>query len=572
MPQANELIVQFLQEAGIDAVFGIPGGGTGQIFARLVGKEPAINTYLTRHEQTAAIMADAYARATGKPAVIMGQGLFMGSNAAFGIMEAMLSSSPMLVLTDTSDGGVGQHPANQSGAGEYGSIDLHNIFRAMTKYTTLATSPKEAALGAQLAIKHSLSGRPGPACLLMRTAAIGGEVDLESPPFIHDTAGYLNTAKPQAAPQDIERAVEILSQSRRPVIVAGNGVHIAGAHDALRRLAEQWDAPVATSYKGKSAIAETHPLSVGMVGIYGQEAANRAVGDADTVVIVGAKLSPQDTVRERPGVFNPRGQRIIQIDIDDRNAGWTFPVELGLIGDADSILGQLVAASADRAAAAADNRREWAGALAGRKREQGFYEDAGLHTDASPALPQRVVRLLQETMPANTVYALDAGNNRTWMAHLFQSQQAHTFFCPGGTAGMGWGLPAAVGLQIAYPGRPVVCVTGDGGYMMTVNALSTAMQYGLPIVCVVFNDGALGMVRHHQAPGQYIASEFAETDNAAVARGFGCYGVQVADSRELPDALRQALASGRPAVVDVLIDRGPSPDDWRADLRTAGET
>jgi acetolactate synthase-1/2/3 large subunit len=175
-------------------------------------------------------------------------------------------------------------------------------------------------------------------------------------------------------------------------------------------------------------------------------------------------------------------------------------------------------------------------------------------------------------MPADTIYSLDAGNNRTWMAHLYQAQQAHTFFCPGGTAGMGWGLPAAVGLQIAYPDRPVVCVTGDGGYMMTVNALSTALQYRLPIICVVFNDGALGMVRHHQAPGRYIASEFAETDNAAVARGFGCFGVQVADSRDLPAALREARASGLPAVVDVLIDRGPSPDDWRADLRTSGET
>ena len=546
--------------------------GRVRFSTNLVGKEPTINTYLTRHEQSAAIMADAYARATGKPAVIMGQGLFMGSNAAFGIMEAMLSSSPMLVLTDTSDGGAGQHPANQSGAGEYGSIDLHNIFRSMTKYTTLATSPKEAALGAQLAIKHSMSGRPGPACLLMRTASIGGEVDLESPPFIHDTAGYLNTAKPQAAPADIERAVEILSQSRRPVIVAGNGVHMARAHGALQQLAEQWNAPIATSYKGKSAVAETHPLSVGMVGIYGQEAANRAVGDADTVVVVGAKLSPQDTVRERPGVFNPKGQRIIQIDIDDRNAGWTFPVELGLIGDAGSILGQLVEASAEASASAAGQRSEWAGALSGRKADAGFYEDAGLHADSSPVLPQRLVRVLQETMPADTVYALDAGDNRTWMAHLFQSQQAHTFFCPGGTAGMGWGLPASVGLQIAYPGRPVVCVTGDGGYMMTVNALSTAMQYNLPIVCVVFNDGALGMVRHHQAPGHYIASEFAETDNAAVARGFGCFGVQVADSRDLAGALRDAQASGLPAVVDVLIDRGPSPDDWRADLRTAGET
>ena len=572
MPQAHELIVQFLEEAGIDAVFGIPGGGTGQIFTQLVGKEGTINTYLVRHEQTAAIMADAYARAKGKPAVIMGQGLFMGSNAAFGIMEAMLSSSPMLVLTDTSDGGVGQHPANQSGAGEYGSIDLHNIFRSMTKYTTLATSPKEAALGAQLAIKHATSGRPGPACLLMRSASINGEVDVESPPFIHDTAGYLNTAKPQAAPADIQKAIDMLAESKRPVIVAGNGVHMAGAHGALQQLAEQWNAPVATSYKGKSAIAETHPLSVGMVGVYGQEAANRAVGDADTVLVVGAKLSPQDTVRERPSVFNPRGQRIIQIDIDDRNAGWTFPIDLGLIGDAGSILGQLVEASQDAASGTAGNRSEWASALPHRKQDDGFYEDAGLNTDSSPVLPQRVVKLLQDTMPSDTIYSLDAGNNRTWMAHLYQSQQAHTFFCPGGTAGMGWGLPAAVGLQIAYPGRQVVCVTGDGGYMMTVNALSTAMQYELPIICVVFNDGALGMVRHHQAPGQYIASEFAETDNAAVARGFGCFGVQVADSRDLPDALRQAQASGLPGVVDVLIDRGPSPDDWRADLRTAGET
>ena len=571
MPQAHELIVQFLEEAGIDAVFGIPGGGTGQIFDQLVGKEAVIKTFLVRHEQTAAIMADAYGRATGKPAVIMGQGLFMGSNAAFGIMEAMLSSSPMLVMTDTSDGGVGQHPANQSGAGEYGSIDLHNIFRSMTKYTTLATSPKEAALGAQLAIKHATSGRPGPACLLMRTASIGGEVDLETPPFIHDTAGYLNTSKPQAAPQDIQKAIEILSEAKRPVIVAGNGVHMARAHGVLQQLAERWNAPVATSYKGKSAIAETHPLSVGMVGIYGQEAANRAVGDADAVIVVGAKLSPQDTVRERPTVFNPRGQRIIQIDIDDRNAGWTFPVELGLIGDAGSILDQLVEASGEAANTTAANRAEWAGALPNRKQDQGFYEEAGMHTDSAPALPQRVVRLLQENMPADTIYSLDAGNNRTWMAHLYQAQQAHTFFCPGGTAGMGWGLPAAVGLQIAYPDRPVVCVTGDGGYMMTVNALSTAMQYRLPIICVVFNDGALGMVRHHQAPGRYIASEFAETDNAAVARGFGCFGVQVADSRDLPAALGEARASGLPAVVDVLIDRGPSPDDWRADLRTSGE-
>ncbi len=572
MPQADELIVQFLEEAGIEYVFGIPGGGTGQIYNLLVGREDRVKVILCRHEQTAAIMADAYGRATGKPAVVMGQGLFIGSNASFGIMESMLSSSPMLVLTDTSDGGSAQHPANQSGAGEYGSIDLPTIMKSMTKYTTLATSPKEAALGTQLAVKHATSGRPGPAAVVMRSAAIAGQVDLETPPFIHHTSGYLNTAKPQSAPQDIERAIEILSSSRRPVILAGNGVHQGKAHTQLRQLAELWGAPVATSYKGKSAIAETHPLAVGMAGVYGQEAANRAVGDADTVIIVGAKLSPQDTVRERPHVFDPLRQRIIQIDIDDRNAGWTFPVELGLIGDAGSILEQLVEASQESAPASAANREEWTGSLPRRKSEANYYDDPAMHLDSSPVMPQRLVALLRETMPDDTVYALDAGNNRTWMAHFYQAAQANTFFAPGGTAGMGWGLPAAVGLKLVYPDRPVVGVTGDGGYMMTVNALSTAMQYQLPLICIVFNDNALGMVRHHQQEGRRIASEFVDTDNAAVARGFGCFGVQVSDSKDLPAALRDAQASGLPSVIDVIIDRGPSPDDWRADLRTAGET
>ena len=442
----------------------------------------------------------------------------------------------------------------------------------MTKYTAVAASPKEAVLSAQLAIKHAMSGRPGPAAVVMRSASIGGEVDVESPPFIHNAAGYLNTAKPQSAPADVEKAVRILSESARPVIVAGNGVHVAKAHRQLQELAELWQAPVVTSYKGKAALTETHPLSLGMVGVYGQDAANRLVGEADAVLVIGAKLTPQDTVRERPDVFNPLRQRIIQIDIDERNAGWTFPIDLGLVGDAGAIMDQLLDASKDAAESSKSKRQAWTSGIDEVKRQTAFYDDPEMHRDSSPVTPQRLVALLQQTLDPSTVFSLDAGNNRTWMAHLYQSRQANTFFCPGGTAGMGWGLPAAVALKLAYPDRPVACVTGDGGYMMTVNALSTAMQYKLPILCVVFNDNALGMVLDHQPPGKTIASEFVDTDNAAVARGFGAFGVQIKDSRDLPQALRDATASGLPAVVDVVIDRDPTPDDWRADARRAGET
>ena len=409
MPTAAELIVQTLEEAGVEYVFGIPGGGTGQIFGLLHGREDRIKTILVRHEQAAAIMADAYARASGKPAVVMGQGLFIGSNASFGIMESMLSSSPMLILTDTSDGGVSMHAANQSGAGEYGSIDLPAIFRAMTKYTAVAASPKEAVLSAQLAIKHSLSGRPGPAAVVMRSASIGGEVDVESPPFIHNAAGYLNTAKPQSAPADVEKAVEILSESARPVIIAGNGVHVAKAHAQLQELAELWQAPVATSYKGKAALPETHPLSLGMVGVYGQDAANRLVGEADAVLVIGAKLTPQDTVRERPDVFNPLRQRIIQIDIDERNAGWTFPIDLGLVGDAGAIMDQLLDVSKDSAESSKSRRQAWAAGLDEVKRQMAFYDDPEMHRDSSPVTPQRLVALLQQTLDPSTVFLTGRG-------------------------------------------------------------------------------------------------------------------------------------------------------------------
>ena len=566
MPKAHEMIAEVLQEAGVEYVFGIPGGGTGAIYDSLYDR-PAVKTILARHEQGAAIMADAYGRATGRPAVVMGQGLFIGSNASFGIMEAQLSSSPMVVLTDTSDGDMAQHPANQSGSGEYGSVDLLTIFRSMSKYTTLATSPKEAVVGLQLAMKHAVSGRPGPGVVLMRSRSIVGDVDVESPPFIHPTQGYLNTRPSVARPEDVERTASILVGAKFPVLVAGNGVHMANAHTELKRLAEMLGAGVATSYKGKSSLPETHPQALGMVGQYGQQAANTAVGGADVVLVIGAKLTSQETVGETPSLFDPKRQTIIQIDVEERNAGWSFPVDVGLVGDAREVLSQLIQAleGCDR-----DND-ERLGALGALKKQALFYNDSELFMDSSPVLPQRLVRLLQDTLDPSTLITLDAGNNRVWMCHHYQSQAARTIYAPGGMAGMGWSMPAALALKLVHPDRPVVGVTGDGGFMMSVHAISTAVQYGLPVVYVVMNDSALGMVRHHQGE-KTISAEFAETDHGAIARSMGAHGVQVSDSRRLPDALREALASGKPAVVDVIIDRGPNPDDFRATARRLTDT
>ena len=571
MPKANDMITDVLEEAGITRVFGIPGGGTGQIYNSLYNKQDRIKTILVRHEQGAAIMADAYGRATGRPAVIMGQGVFMGSNATFGIMEAFTSSSPMVVLTDTSDGGMAQHAANQSGAGEYASIDLLNIFRSMTKYTTLAATPKEAVLGTQLAIKHSLSGRPGPTAVLMRSSSIVGDVDCGGTSLHSPDWGYLNNADSVAPQNEVDRVVQLLASADNPVLVAGNGVHLSNAHAELQQLAEVLGMPVATSYKGKSAIAETHPLAVGMMGVYGQQTANVVIGEADVILVVGAKLTPQDTIRENPLMFDPKRQKIIQIDIDSRNAGWTFPTEVGLIGDARAILRQLLEAARPAVSQHPVDGSAREQYVQQRRQTYSYYDHPTTHSDATPIYPQALVRVLQETADPSTIFTLDAGNNRVWMAHFYKARQAKSFFSPGGLAGMGWSLPAALGVQVAYPDRPVIGVTGDGGFMMSVHAISTALQYELPVVWVVMNDSSLGMVRQHQY-GRNISSEFIQTDHGEVARGFGANGVQVDNRHDLADAVREAQASGKPTVVDVLIDRDQLMDDFRSGVRGATET
>jgi acetolactate synthase-1/2/3 large subunit len=287
-------------------------------------------------------MADVYGRLTGKPGVLLGQGVFIGSTGAFGIMEAFMSSSPMIALTDTSEAGVFAAWLLPGGTGEHGSVDLLSVFKAITKYTTYATTPKEAVQGLQLAIKHATAGRPGPACVLLRRNAVQDEVDADTPPILFPTAGYLKGSPQPAAEEDVEQALQLLLRAERPVIIAGNGVHMAKAYGELRSLAEFLGAPVASSAKGKSTIAEDHPLAVGLMGTFGQKAANEAITEADVILVIGCHLSPNTTRRENPEFIDPKRQRLIQVDIDPRNAGWIFPTAVNLIGDARVVLRQLI--------------------------------------------------------------------------------------------------------------------------------------------------------------------------------------------------------------------------------------
>ena len=555
MTRANEKICDVLVEAGIDHVFGIPGGATFSVFHALFDKQDKIKVILTRHEQSAACMADMYGRLTGKPGVLAGQGAFIASNGGLGIMESLLYGSPMLVITDTSDGGLSQHGNYQSGTGEYGSFDIVNLMRSITKYTTYAVTPEEAAHGAQLAIKHSMAGRPGPAALLMRNSAVTGEINPQRKPAIHPTAGYLKQSLSAPPADDIEEASRLLLEAKRPVIIAGSGVHGSKAYDQLMQLAEYLGIPVATSYKGKSAFPETHPLALGMMGSFGQKVANSQIAAADLILAAGCRLTPSDTKYESADLIDPSRQKIIQIDIDPRNAGWSFPVEMSLVGDLKTVISQVLNSLMQITGGEFAVPQEKLQALDKTKTEQGFCEAEELYSDASPLLPQRIVKEIENAVDDDTLITLDAGNNRIWMAHFFKSKAVGTVFCPGGVAGMGWSPPAALTAKLLHPDKPVLSIAGDGGFGMVPHVLSTAKQYELPVVFLVMNNSVLGNVRDNQKRmGKVIASEFIQTDFAQIARAFGCQGINVKEPAELAPALKQAFQAAVPTVIDVATD------------------
>ena len=568
MSTGAQKIVETLIESGVDHVFGIPGGATGAIFNAFHGREE-VKIVLARHEQSAAVMADVHGRLTGRPAVVMGQGPFIGTSAGFGIMEAYTSHSPMLAITDTSDNEFWQSGPTQGATGEYGTPDLLAMLRAMTKYTTLATTPNEAVLGVKLALKHSLAGAPGPSAVLLKTMASFGEFDPKVNPSAYSVEGYMNNDTGMSSPDGVDTLVKALIEADFPVIIAGNGVHLSKAHEELSELAEYFSIPIATTYKGKSAIEETHPLAIGPSGVFGLEVSNKTISQADLVLVVGSRLRPQGITSKFQKLLDPSKQRIFQIDIETRNAGWTVPIELGLIGDLKLVLRQILDV------AKSENidllsREQKIKSIASLKEELCFMDDSpGLTSDQIPILPQRLVRLLQETVDPITMITLDAGHNRTWMHHFYQSQKPLTFLNPGGMAGMGWSIPAAIGAKIVQPRRPVMAITGDGGFVMTAHSISTAVQYDIPIVIVVMNDSGLGMVREAQRPN-VVASDFIPTNHAKIGESFGAWGIQVDDPKDVPAALQDAFAAGKPAVVDVLIDQNEKFAPFRTGLSEFG--
>lgn len=544
---ARVLVARVLAEAGIEYVFGISGGHTGRIVSGLSQVQNSVRMVTVREESLAGVMAEVYGRLTRRPGVMLGQGPWVLGNGLIGTLEAHLSGSPMLLLTDFSDAPrFSLHAPYQQATGDYGSWDARRAFGGVTKQVMQAQDPVAAVQATQLAIKHAMAGQPGPVAVLFSHDALAGSVAADSQPALYPTRYYLPPAPPPADPPLIAAAADALLAAERPVVIAGNGVRVAQAYEPLRQLAEAAGLPVATTAAGKGCFPETHPLALGVFGTFGTAAANACLGEADLVLVVGSKLSPSDTAWENTKLLDPTRQRFIQIDIEPRHASWNFPAETVVLGDAAEVLARLCEGLRGRV----DGRGEAASRRVARHREaHGFFNAAAYCADDKPILPQRVIGELMRNLPPEAIVTCDAGENRIMMTHFYQTKAAGGFLQAAGTGPMGFGIPAALAAKLVHRDRPAVAVVGDGGFAMTMNGLMTALEHDIPIVVVVFNNKALGWVLHGSGP---FAAEFNEFDHAAIARAMGCRGTRVEDPAALAPALQEALASRVPTVIDVM--------------------
>jgi acetolactate synthase-1/2/3 large subunit len=452
-------------------------------------------------------------------------------------------------MTDLSDAkDYTMHGPYQAASGGYGLWDARLAFAGITKGVTVARTPVEAVLGTQLALRDCVAGEPGPVAMLYSASSLEGELDADAQPRIYAIGAVSSRTAGRPADADLDRAAARLASAQRGVIIAGNGVRVGGAVEQVRELAELLDFPVATTASGKGCFAEDHELALGVFGNFGTAVANSVIGQADTVLVIGSKLGATDTALENPLLLDPERQSLVQIDIEALNVGRHFPVEVGLVGNAADVIAALAARCAPAPRAAAERLRAV-------RAEAGFFDASERSSDAVPIMPHRLIAELQRALPDNAIITCDAGENRIFMAHHFQTRAGQELLMAAGVGPMGYSIPAALAAKRLHPDRPVIATTGDGGFGMAMNGLLTAIEYELGIVVVVFNNAVLGWSSHGGAP----SPAWRDFDFAGIARSMGCRAWRVTAGAELADTLKQALEpSAGPAVIDVSLSSVPT--------------
>ncbi|MGO8806423.1 MAG: biosynthetic-type acetolactate synthase large subunit [Candidatus Bathyarchaeia archaeon] len=540
-----KVLIESLEQQNVDVIFGILGGAILPVYDELCGNQK-IRHILARHEQGAAHAAEGYARASGRVGVCMATSGPGATNLVTGIANAYLDSSPMIAITGQVPS-TGVNSSYMIGKDAFQEADIIGITTPITKHNYQPRTIMEIQPMVNAAFYIASSGRPGPVLIDIpkNVQSDTAEIEMGLTEKI-EARGY----KPAMTPDltKISEAADLLAQAVYPIILAGGGVISANASDELMQMSDLLTAPVATTFMGKGAFPEGHPLSVGCIGMHGNPAANRLIGEADVLLAVGTRFSDRATANL--DTFAPNAKKI-HIDIDAAELGKNIEVDVPIVGDAKISLKLLQTVTTKKLP------RMKVSLWSKRIKEAKEQLSPILKERPKDLVPKALLIELRKLLPADAIVTTEVGQNQMWSALYFQALKPRTFISSGGLGTMGFGFPAAIGAKVACPDRPVVDIAGDGSFLMTEQELACSVAEKIPVIVIVLNNSVLGMVAQWQRMlynRRYMAVNLGKTpDFVKLAEAYGAQGLRVNSLEEFQKAVKTALTSNVTTVIDVPI-------------------
>ncbi len=532
-----EILIRSLEAQGVEYVFGHPGGAVIKIYDEMARLKPSFKHVLVRHEQGGTHAAEGYAKATGRAGTVLVTSGPGATNCVTGIADAYMDSIPIVVFT-------GQVPTHLIGNDAFQECDTIGVTRSITKHSFLVRDVKELAATVKAAYHIAETGRPGPVVVDLPKDVLMAETEFNFPPDV-SLRGYSYAKK---APQDqVDRAIEMINRSKRPLLYVGGGTINSGAGEILTRIARKARIPVTTTLHGLGAFPENDELSVGMLGMHGTWYANQAVQNADLLIAVGARFD--DRVTGKLDAWAPHA-RIIHIDIDPACISKNVPADCPVLGDVKAVLGQIEPHLDEL------DTSEWLECIDEWRKQcpLDFESDGNLR-------PQQVIRSLRAKTGGHAIVVTDVGQNQMWTAQFFDYVEPRSHITSGGLGTMGFSLPAAIGACFGVRGRdlPVISVNGDGGFLMNSQELGVAAAHGLPLKVVIMNNSFLGMVRQWQElfhENRFSHTDLTDTnpDFVKLAEAYHCVGLRATTPEEVDAVIDEAWkVNDRPVVMDFQV-------------------
>ena len=536
------ILLESLKKEGVDLVFGYPGGAVIDIYNEW-SNHPDLRHILVRQELGAIHAADGYARTTGKVGVCLVTSGPGATNTVTGIATAYSDSVPVVILT-------GQVPTHMMGVDAFQEVDILGITRPCTKHNYLVKDIKDLALTIRRAFHLARTGRPGPVLVDLPKDVIQATCEFEWPEDLHFRS-YNPTY--EASRNQLRSAMDILVTAKKGVILAGGGVIMGDASEELTRFARMVKMPVASTLMGLGAFPGDDPMWIGMPGMHGMFAANRAISQADVILAAGVRFD--DRLTGRLSSFAPHA-RIVHIDIDPTSIRKNVEVEAPVISDCRSAFkGFIDMLESGRVV------KDWDGDMAEWRKTVTDWKNLHpvAYEEGDLLKPQQVVEAIQKYADEDSIITTEVGQNQIWAAQFYAYRHPRTYITSGGLGTMGMGLPAGIGAQLAFPGRMIIDIAGDGSILMNIQELTTAVENKLPVKVIILNNRYLGMVRQWQElfyKKNYVATDLdCQPDFVKLAEAFGCEGVRITNKEELHTLLPKALHSPHTTVVDVVVDR-----------------